>query len=586
MKRICLAVSAVVIFAGCAGPRLALDEQRGKSMILPPAYHQPPAVAPTELPPAATTLPPLPPETVPVAQTQPTAKPPAVDPRLATGLQNLKDISAQIETVSTAMKDWWSKSSAKKGAAFTSDETDRIEGLLFQFFLRREQLWNMILLYGNPDRNFTGGEDQTRAFAIGYSAAVLQSYHSSRLVLDFLDESTAVKKINEIHYKYDIPADSFDTLFTAVTSPDNIGAIRNAHKFFADERLKPDSVLMRVSAADPEYKSLLENAEKWYSGATANTDTILRKKSILLPDVANFFRQNKLMEQARKVTKHISDNLYVAQGLLYNNVSDIKRPMTPPIDFNPDQVRQMKSLMKPGDLIFSFTAGYMSNVFLPGKFKHGITFIGTPEQRAAMGCTPGRIRGIPGPKMKKLEDDMATAKLDTGYDADVIEAVAEGVIFNSLDYLLRTHVNRMLVLRARISDEDRIQALGNTFLYLGSMYDFNFDFADTSYQCCTEVIYRSYNKRGNIDFKLVPRLGIQTLAADDIIEYYLASKEPVFDFILFAEENPKSPIHGAVITTGNAGLAKLKALMGSKALPVPEIPARLPFFRPGIEKAL
>jgi hypothetical protein len=583
MNYACLVVLAIVLCAGCAGPKIALEKQREKTMILPPAYHQQaPAVAekPAEAKPPAT--PPAQAETKEPAQ--PPEKSRAPDPRLATGLQNLKDFSSQLDGIEKNMQEWWNASGARNGKPFNTDETDRIEALLFQFLLRREQLWNMTLVYGDRDRNFAGAEDQTRAFALGYSAAVLQDYYSTRFVLDFMDESAAIRKINEIHHKYDIPADSFDSVFNAVTSPKDINAIRDAHKFFVEESRKTDSAFVRIIAGDPEYKALLEGAEKWYAASTASTDKILKKRSIILPDVANFLRQNKLMEEARKVTKHISDNLYVAQGLLFNNFGDIRQPMTEPADFNPDQVRLIKSLIQPGDLIFSFTAGYMSNVFLPGRFKHGITYIGTPEQRLSLGFTTDKIGGIPGPKLKKLEQDMKTAKLDTGYDADVIEAVAEGVIFNSLDYILKTHVNRMLVLRPRVSHDDRIQALGNTFLLLGSMYDFNFDFVDTSYQCCTEVIYRSYNKRGKIDFTLVPRAGVKTLAADDIVEYYLAAKEPVFDFIFLAEENPKSPIHGAVITTGDAGLQKLKDVMTEKMLKLPDLPLKLPFKLPGSEK--
>jgi hypothetical protein len=285
-------------------------------------------------------------------------------------------------------------------------------------------------------------------------------------------------------------------------------------------------------------------------------------------------RQNWLADKTRRLTRQLSDNLYIAQGILFNNVSDIRRPMSPPADFNPDQVKTIKSLLQPGDLIFSFTAGYMSNVFLPGKFKHGITYVGTPEQRAALGLTVAAVRDIPPGKRAKLEQDIKTAKLPTGYDADVIEAVAEGVIFNSLDYLLKHHINRMAVLRPRISPEERVQALGTTFLLLGGMYDFNFDFVDTSYQCCTEVIYRAYDKKGGIDFPLIQRLAVKTLAADDIIQYHLAAKEPKFDFIVFTEEDTTSPIGAAIVLTGDAGARRLQAVMTEKPFELPAILAQ------------
>ena len=65
-------------------------------------------------------------------------------------------------------------------------------------------------------------------------------------------------------------------------------------------------------------------------------------------------------------------------------------------------------------------------------------------------------------------------------DADVIEAVAEGVIFNNLSHLMDTHVNRLLVLRPRITAEERAEALISTFRFLGEKYDFSFNFGDVS----------------------------------------------------------------------------------------------------------
>ena len=45
----------------------------------------------------------------------------------------------------------------------------------------------------------------------------------------------------------------------------------------------------------------------------------------------------------------------------------------------------LRGLVQPGDLILTYSMGYMSNVFLPGVFKHGITFVGSPRQRHKAG---------------------------------------------------------------------------------------------------------------------------------------------------------------------------------------------------------
>ena len=45
----------------------------------------------------------------------------------------------------------------------------------------------------------------------------------------------------------------------------------------------------------------------------------------------------------------------------------------------------LPSQLRPGDLILTYTAGYISDVFIPGAFKHGITYVGSPQQREQAG---------------------------------------------------------------------------------------------------------------------------------------------------------------------------------------------------------
>jgi len=204
----------------------------------------------------------------------------------------------------------------------------------------------------------------------------------------------------------------------------------------------------------------------------------------------------------------------------------------------------------------------MSDVFIPGAFKHGITYIGTSEDRAPLDLSvndlsPSERRYEP----QKLAANLQQSALPDGTSADMIEAVAEGVIFNDLEHIMETHVNRMLVLRPRLSDAERAAFIVEVYSYLGDGYDFRFDFADASQQVCTEVIYRAIDGKGEIDFDLTVRAGHETLSADDIANYYLEAPVDAFDFLLLAESDPDSKDHAALVYTGAAGEDKLRALM-------------------------
>jgi hypothetical protein len=220
----------------------------------------------------------------------------------------------------------------------------------------------------------------------------------------------------------------------------------------------------------------------------------------------------------------------------------------------------------------TYTAGYISDVFIPGAFKHGITFVGSPEQRGLAGLDSDRLPAVAPDVGDRLVSHVNQANLEDGKPADLIEAVAEGVIFNNLAHIMDTHINRLLVLRPRLTETERIDFLIEVFSYLGEEYDFRFDFADSTSQVCTEVIYRAINGKAGIAFDLTIRAGHETLSADDIALYYLAelgelneleSHRAAFEFVLYAEEDPDKSDHEALILTGEAGVQRLTGLMKS-----------------------
>jgi hypothetical protein len=64
--------------------------------------------------------------------------------------------------------------------------------------------------------------------------------------------------------------------------------------------------------------------------------------------------------------------------VVFKDVSRLKSPTARLVRFSDEQKARVYGLLRPGDLILTYTAGYSSDVFIPGAFKHGITFVGTP----------------------------------------------------------------------------------------------------------------------------------------------------------------------------------------------------------------
>lgn len=447
---------------------------------------------------------------------------------------------------------------------FTSDEHDRIESLLFRYLGLRESLWEIVDRYRDYRESFSESADRAKGFILAFNAALHLAYYSSTLVQTFMDEPAVVDKLNERYHRSDIPRGTYDRIFRSLTDVDNVRALKAAWVLYEDEVKYEDSILRKVGREEPAYALLIGQNIKLYRKADSQIEDILKKNSLLLPGVRNALRHSVIAAFAMKSKEAIGDGLYTIRGMLFVNVSRLRAPMSANLKLSEEQLKQVKTMMQPGDIVLTYSSGYMSNIFLPGKFKHGLTYVGAPEERRALEieATAGEV---PEAKLQRVAADTAVEKLASGEAADLIEAVAEGVIFNSLERITEEHINRMVVLRPKLPRKELAEALNTVFLLLGDTYDFRFDFDDGTHQCCTEVIYRALNRRGPISFELTARMGVPTLSADDIITGFLKADggKAAFDFVLFVECDESAKEGGALVHTGDGGIQRLRALMAA-----------------------
>ena len=120
----------------------------------------------------------------------------------------------------------------------------------------------------------------------------------------------------------------------------------------------------------------------------------------------------------------------------------------------------------------------MSNVFLPGFWPHSALWLGAK-------------------------------------DADILEAKKDGVLLRQIEETLQ--VDAFTIIRPKLDSSDITTALSRARSHVGKLYDFIFDFRTTDRLVCTEVIYRTYNAIGPIDFKLIEQAGRHCLSAEELL---------------------------------------------------------------------
>jgi hypothetical protein len=485
----------------------------------------------------------------------------AIEPESPAGSARLqRNLVAEARNIQSGLVSLARTGGWRKRGYFSAAEHDAIEGLLFRFVVMHSALWGEFDRWGGLQQAQVQEIDRPRAHTLVMHAGWSLAASSAGLVALFQEDPVAIAKLNEAFYRSEIPRGSYDALRLAVTSG-RLDALRAAWRLQERAMQEPGSFLAELATSDPAFAGLLAEIPGLHDQAIASVRRVAKNQNDT--GAKNALDHSRAAALKREATESLGDAGYATRALLFKDVSRIKSPRARLIVFSPDQKRQIHAALEPGDVILTYTAGYVSSVFIPGEFKHGITYVGSASDRAAAGLSDASLPAVASAESSRFASNLARQTTVDGSPADLIEAVAEGVKFSNLDQILDTHINRLVVLRPRIDARERSEFLAGVFAYVGDPYDFRFDFADASMQVCTEVIYRALNGKGGIRFELTTRAGHPTLSADDVVNYHLETAGDHFDFLLYAEEDPDAGDHRARVLAGEPGARRLQALMAT-----------------------
>lgn len=191
-------------------------------------------------------------------------------------------------------------------------------------------------------------------------------------------------------------------------------------------------------------------------------------------------------------------------------------------------VEQLKSKLLPGDIIITRKNWVMSNMFLPGFFKHGILYVGSFEDVSTRHLWED-------PEVAR-NGDLHCTPCDDGKERRIIEAIGEGVSLRSLE--AGCQADYVVVFRPRLKDQDIDIALKRAFSQMGKPYDFAFSFDTEDKLVCTELVYRCY--RDLLNFKLEKIKGSERLPANAIIKKWRDERgtaEQELDLVAFIDKD-------------------------------------------------
>ena len=376
-------------------------------------------------------------------------------------------------------------------------ENEAIGYWFARYLTIRESLWSVIDdgRQAMDDPSLTDKDDRLRYFLVGYAAACVLVGIDRVMLFDVAKHTIVQRKLNEPFQELRIPRKQYTRVFEAFIHEKSAWSLLTAMKYAKKNRrrlaaLTQDPVTGAIATRLPELqKSLDPSKREYFKGAWAFVSHKWRRRGVV--------SANNVLSGVVEGVGRLASDIHLTNT---KQVTD-------------DTRRSIGEFLKPGDITVTRHATAVTNLFMPGFWPHAAFYVGTPEQRDALGVQ------VPEDKQPLWTGDIC-----------ILEALKDGVRFRPIAETLA--VDCFVVLRPKLPADVIRQAIERGIVHEGKMYNFDFDFFSSDRLVCTEVIYRSYDGIGGVEFPLVERAGRKTLSAEDLLNFALEqdSFEPVAIF--------------------------------------------------------
>lgn len=436
--------------------------------------------------------------------------PEQIDTQVRADLKRLKTLTARIEDFAqhaAALDAQLKENRASQGRDYyLPNEEDEIRWQFMSYLSIRTALLRLATTYSG----FEAVHDpdlKARCFTVGYAAGMAAFQTSLKFVRTYENTPLAREKLNEAEPQWDMPPGMYDHIFESVTNKHNLNQAAEMAAYFESKRVRWRETNIWPAEDFEWLETLIERGVQYVDEHRIG---------------AGRAWVGRFME---RVKKDAYTPTYVAQAMVAKWIGDTRIVEQKPL-ITIAQIESIESELRPGDILLERRNWCLSNAFLPGFWPHAALYVGRIDDLRRLGIVDA------GAVKEKLEEYLEPAP--DGRAHTVIEALSEGVIFNSLTESM--HADYVAVLRPNVPQEQIAQAIIEAFRHMGKPYDFEFDFSTSDKVVCTELVYRSYD--GILHFDLVNIVGRPTLPALEIVHKFAREQHqqnPELEFVLFLD---------------------------------------------------
>ena len=418
-------------------------------------------------------------------------------------LQTVTDLAEQMSRLKEAASQFYGSTAVRERGFFTPVEDDQVVHLWVSYHMTRNALFELITQYQNTQQHASTGtaELQLADFAVAYTAAMVLVDAGRFLRELFADETIIRRKLNESYELYGIPANAFDAIQMSLSDPLHVLQLHQANQFFDGHA----SALRDQASGNRSLQNVL--------GIVERLGERLRVSPAAYAKARVHERAHHVYEKI--VHSGVGQAIYAIQSCVSRWVGQLStQPSHQPA--LPEAIKsELLGLLQPGDVLVTRKDHSLTNYFLPGYWPHAALYIG---------------------------------------NGNVIEALADGVRLRSVDSPFA--VDAIAAIRPSLDAAQVDEALLRAHTHIGKPYDFDFDFTRADRMVCTEVVYRSYEGIGEVQFELTRRAARQNLSAEDLLN--LARQQRFFQHVAVF-----CPLHSRQLLDDQQIERVLKATIGA-----------------------
>ncbi|MFP6769057.1 MAG: YiiX/YebB-like N1pC/P60 family cysteine hydrolase [Planctomycetaceae bacterium] len=367
---------------------------------------------------------------------------------------------------------------------FTPSEDEETRHLLISYWQSRNALLEVVL-------EMKDTRERDDAFLVGYAGALVLADAAWFLRREFDDRPVVREKLNEPAPTFGIPEGVYDRVQASLANPVHAWHLYHAASYFDENRTDLQTMVEGSPLAVlPGIIEQMQTSAHVSLGEYAVQSTRVRARQ-LVSRLRGDLLQRALYGLQKSVSSAVAD-LYLVPG------HDPGLPES--------VVAELRTLMRPGDVIIVRKEHAVTNYFLPGFWPHAALYLGSCDELAELGFDRNEQVGRHWDRLLSCDPDEPCR---------VQEAKKDGVWIRSFQSPL--HSDAITILRPRLDQSQVLDGLVRGMSHTGKPYDFDFDFTRSDRLVCTEVVYRSFEGIGDIRFNLTRRAGRMTLSAEDLI---------------------------------------------------------------------